>query len=96
MAPGSSVILIGTHQDQLVKLKNYRQLSENFQSILRRRFLDTSQSGEFGYPKVLDSIEVSSKTGSKIKELCTLIYDISGQLLVPGRYLAGHDWKGRS
>lgn len=94
MAPGSSVILIGTHQDQLVKLKNYRQLSENFQSILHRRFIDTSQSGEFGYPKVLDSIEVSSRTGSKIKDLCTLIYDISGQLLAPGKCKERHDRHG--
>ncbi|CAF5068031.1 unnamed protein product, partial [Rotaria sp. Silwood1] len=83
VAPGSSVILIGTHHDQIVKLKNYRQLSENFQSIIYKRFIDTSQSEKLGYPKVLESIEISSKTGYNIKQLCTLIYDISGQLLVP-------------
>ncbi|CAF3301580.1 unnamed protein product [Rotaria sp. Silwood2] len=83
VAPGSSVILVGTHHDQIVKLKNYRQLSENFQSIIYKRFMDTSQSEKLGYPKVLESIEISSKTGYNIKQLCTLIYDIAGQLLVP-------------
>jgi hypothetical protein len=87
VAPGSSVILIGTHQDQLIKLKNYRQLSDNYQSILYQRFIDTTQHEKLGYPKVLDSIEISSKTGSNIKQLCTLIYDIAGQLLVPGRII---------
>ncbi|CAF3763323.1 unnamed protein product [Rotaria sordida] len=83
VAPGSSVILVGTHHDQIVKLKNYRQLSENFQSIIYKRFIDTTQSEKLGYPKVLDSIEISSKTGYNIKHLCTVIYDIAGQLLVP-------------
>jgi hypothetical protein len=77
------VILVGTHHDQIVKLKNYRQLSENFQSLIYQQFIDTSQNEKLGYPKVLDSIEISSKTGYNIKQLCTLIYDIAGQLLAP-------------
>ncbi|CAF3639498.1 unnamed protein product [Rotaria socialis] len=83
VAPGSSVILVGTHHDQIVKLKNYRQLSENFQSIIYQRFIDTSQSEKLGYPKVLESIEISNKTGYNVKQLCTLIYDVAGQLLAP-------------
>ncbi len=84
MAPGSSVILVGTHHDQIVKLKNYRQLSDNFQKIIFQRFIDTSQSEKLGYPKVLDSLEISSKTNHNIKQLCTIIYDYAGQLLAPG------------
>ncbi|CAF0818437.1 unnamed protein product [Adineta ricciae] len=83
VAPGSSVIIVGTHHDQIAKLKNYRQLSENFQSLIYQQFIDTSQSEKLGYPKVLDSIEVSCKTGHNIKQLCTLIYDTAGQLLAP-------------
>lgn len=64
-------------------MKNYSQLSENFQSIIVERFIDTSKSEKLGYPKVLDSIQVSCKTGYHIKDLCTLIYDIAGQLLAP-------------
>ena len=33
---------------------------------------------------ILDSIEISTKTNYNIKHLCTLIYDIAGQLLAPG------------
>ncbi|CAF3712432.1 unnamed protein product [Rotaria sp. Silwood1] len=44
----------------MIKLKNYRQLSEHYQSFLYQRFIDTSQSEKFGYPKVIDSIEISS------------------------------------
>ncbi|CAF3674601.1 unnamed protein product [Adineta steineri] len=83
VAPGSSVIIVGTHHDQIVKLKNYRQLSENFQSLIYQKFIDTSQNEKLGYPKVLDSLEISNKTGHNIKQLCTLIHDIAGQLLVP-------------
>jgi hypothetical protein len=46
--------------------------------------MDTSQCEKLGYPKVLDSIEISSKTGYNIKHLCTLIYETAGQLLAPG------------
>ena len=84
MAPGSLVILVGTHHDQVAKLKNYRQLAENFQKIIFQRFIDTSQCEKLGYPKVLDSLEVSSKTNHNIKQLCTLIYEHAAQLLAPG------------
>ncbi|CAF1237052.1 unnamed protein product [Rotaria sp. Silwood1] len=68
----------------MIKLKNYRQLSEHYQSFLYQRFIDTSQSEKFGYPKVIDSIEISSKTESNITQLLTLIFDIAEQLLAPG------------
>ncbi|CAF2762688.1 unnamed protein product [Rotaria sp. Silwood2] len=68
----------------MIKLKNYRQLSEHYQSFLYQRFIDTSQSEKFGYPKVIDSIEISSKTESNIIQLLTLIFNIAEQLLAPG------------
>jgi hypothetical protein len=79
------VVLISTHKDQMIKLKNNRQLSERYQSFLYQRFIDTYQSEKFDYPKVIDSIEIISKTGSNIKQLSTFIYDITVQLLTPGR-----------
>ena len=85
MAPGSSVILVGTHQDQVLKSKGYIQLLDKYQSILYQRFIDTSQSEKIGYPKVLDSVQISNRTGVNIKQLCTLIYDVAAQILVPGR-----------
>ena len=87
MAPGSSVILVGTHQDHIAKLKNYRTLSEQCQSAIYRRFIDTSQSEKLAYPKVLDSIEISSRTGYNVKQLCTMIYDLAGQFLSSGRQI---------
>lgn len=85
MAPGSAVILVGTHQDQVLKSKGYIQLLENYKSIIYQRFIDTSQSERIGYPKVLDSVQISNRTGVNIKQLCTLIYDVAAQLLLPGR-----------
>lgn len=32
---------------------------------------------------MLESLEVSSKTGHNIKQLCTMIHDVAGQLLAP-------------
>ncbi|CAF4726489.1 unnamed protein product [Rotaria sp. Silwood1] len=51
----------------MIKLKNYRQLSEHYQSFLYQRFIDTSQSEKFGYPKVIDSIEIS--TPGRMKQI---------------------------
>jgi hypothetical protein len=89
VAPGSSVLLVGTHHDQIAKLRNYRTLSEQCQSTIYRRFIDTSQSEKLAYPKVLDSIEISSRTGYNVKQLCTMIYDLAGQFLSSGRQIAG-------
>lgn len=65
----------------MMKTKNYRQLSEKYQSILFQRFIDRSNGEKVGYPKVLDSIEISNKTGSNVRQLCSLIYDFAGQIL---------------
>lgn len=43
--------------------------------------MDTSQCEKLGYPKVLESIEISGKTSYNIKQLCTSIYDIAEKLL---------------
>ncbi|CAF1147991.1 unnamed protein product, partial [Didymodactylos carnosus] len=53
VAPGAAVIIVGSHQDQLAKHKNYRQISEHLQNLIYKRFMDTSYSEKVGYPKVI-------------------------------------------
>ena len=90
-APGSPVIIVGTHQDQLTKLKNYKEISAHLQRIIYERFVLRGASGtcetnetSAAYPPIMASIEVSSKTGHNIKLLARLIYEVAAQMKAPG------------
>ena len=84
-APGVPVVIIGTHQDQLVKLKNYKEISCHLQRLIYERFIKPNETNEnCAYPPIWASIEFSSKTGFNIKQLAYLIYDISCQMRAPG------------
>jgi GTPase SAR1 family protein len=86
-APGSPVILVGTHQDQLAKLKNYKEISNHLQRCIYERFVQTttdSDSSSAAFPPIMASVEVSSKTGFNIKALARLVYDVAAQMRVSG------------
>jgi GTPase SAR1 family protein len=59
-APGSPVIIVGTHQDQLSKLKNYKEISNYLQRLIYERFVRPSSETETtsAYPPIMASIEV--------------------------------------
>ena len=85
-APGSPVIIVGTHQDQLAKLKNCKEISNYLQRLIYERFVRPSSESETtsAYPPIMASIEISSKTGHNIKSLAKLIYDVASQMKSPG------------
>ncbi|CAF0874165.1 unnamed protein product, partial [Brachionus calyciflorus] len=86
-APGSPCIIVGTHQDQLVKLKNYKDISNSLQRKIYEKFIlpnSDSETTSAAYPPILASIEISSKTSHNIKLLARIIYDVASQIKVPG------------
>ena len=85
-APGSPVIIVGTHHDQLSKLKNYKDISNYLQRCIYERFVQPNTESETtsAYPPIMASIEVSSKTGYNIKVLAKLIYEVAAQMKVSG------------
>jgi GTPase SAR1 family protein len=85
-APGSPVIIVGTHQDQLARLKNYKDISNYLQRIIYERFVRPTGENETisPYPPIMASIEISSKSGFNIKQLAKLIYDSAAQMKAPG------------
>lgn len=85
-APGSPVIIVGTHQDQLAKLKNYKEISSYLQRIIYERFVRPTGENETAspYPPIMASIEISSRTGYNIKMLAKVIYETASQMKAPG------------
>ena len=85
-APGSPVLIVGTHQDQLAKLRNYKELSSYLQRLIYERFVRPTGENETisPYPPVMASLEISSKTGFNIKVLAKLIYEVAAQMKAPG------------
>ena len=82
-APNSPVIIIGTFHDQI---KEYlpKNFSEDLQKMIRERFINIIDPDKVGLPRVVESIEVSTKTKYNIKNLCNLIYDTVFEIRCPG------------
>ncbi len=85
-APGSPVIIVGTHHDQLAKHRNYREISAYLQRVIYERFVRPTGENETTspYPPVMASVEVSSKTGFNVKLLAKIIYETAAQMKAPG------------
>ena len=83
-APGSPVIIVGTHQDQLAKHRNYKEISNYLQRVIYERFVRPTGENETTspYPPIMASIEISSKTGYNIKLLAKIIYETASQMKV--------------
>jgi hypothetical protein len=85
-APGSPVIIVGTHQDQLAKHRNYKEVSSSLQRMIYERFVKLTGENETAspYPPIMASLEISSKTGFNIKLLAKIIYETASQMKAPG------------
>nr|CAH7742533.1 unnamed protein product [Callosobruchus chinensis] len=81
-APNSPVIIVGTHFD--VVQDNNPSVFEEYQQIIRDKFINIVDAEKCGLPRVLDTIEISCKTRHNIKLLCNLIYDTVFSLRPPG------------
>lgn len=81
-APNSPVIIVGTHYDVVQEFDPH--ISEEYQQIIRDRFINIVDAEKCGLPRVLDTIEISCKTRHNIKLLCNLIYDTVFSLRPPG------------
>ncbi|XP_055684527.1 leucine-rich repeat serine/threonine-protein kinase 1 isoform X1 [Lutzomyia longipalpis] len=82
-APNSPVIIVGTHYDAVGDTFPAKK-AEELQLIIRDRFIAVADAEKMGLPRVLDSIEVSCRTGHNIKLLSNLIYDTAFSLRSPG------------
>lgn len=82
-APNAPVIIVGTHYDQ-VKEFFPPFYSQELQQIIREKFINVIDADKRGLPRVIDSIEVSTKTRHNIKHLCNLIYDTVFDIRCPG------------
>lgn len=82
-APNSPCIIVGTHYDEVGE-KFPAKKAEELQQVIRDRFIAIADAEKMGLPRVLDSIEVSCKTGHNIKLLSHLIYDTAFSLRLPG------------
>ncbi|XP_065157528.1 leucine-rich repeat serine/threonine-protein kinase 1 isoform X3 [Atheta coriaria] len=81
-APNSPVLIVGSHYD-VVQDAN-PNICEEYQQVIRERFINVVDAEKCGLPRVLDTIEISCKTRHNIKLLCNLIYDTVFSLRPPG------------
>ncbi|KAF5301002.1 hypothetical protein FQR65_LT08985 [Abscondita terminalis] len=81
-APNSPVIIVGTHYDVVQETNS--SISEEYQQLIRDKFINIVDAEKCGMPRVLDTIEISCKTRHNLKLLCNLIYDTVFSLRPPG------------
>ncbi|XP_046975207.1 leucine-rich repeat serine/threonine-protein kinase 1 [Vanessa cardui] len=84
-APGSPVIMVGTHYDQV----NNSKMSESespmaLQRLIRGAVMAAPDADKLGLPRVLDSVEVSCSTRHNIKLLADIIYSVAFSVKPPG------------
>lgn len=83
-APNSPVIIVGTHYD-LVKEFYPPFFSTELQNMIRERYMsDSVDADKRGLPKVVASVEVSTKTNYNIRLLANLIYETACEMRSPG------------
>ncbi|XP_015840648.1 leucine-rich repeat serine/threonine-protein kinase 1 isoform X3 [Tribolium castaneum] len=81
-APNSPVIIVGTHYDVVQECNP--NISEEYQQLIRDKFINIVDAEKCGLPRVLDTIEISCRTRHNVKLLCNLIYDTVFSLRPPG------------
>ncbi|CAH0730719.1 unnamed protein product, partial [Brenthis ino] len=84
-APGSPVIMVGTHYDQVANCKLSESESPTaLQRLIRGAVMAAPDADKLGLPRVLDSIEVSCSTRHNIKLLADIIYSVAFSVKPPG------------
>uniref|UniRef100_K1R5J3 non-specific serine/threonine protein kinase n=1 Tax=Magallana gigas TaxID=29159 RepID=K1R5J3_MAGGI len=88
-APGSPVIIIGTHRDFLTNRKTRSNFPASFEDdmkeIIVRQFINVEEPDKCGLPFVIGQFNVSCKSGENVKELVNFIYSRVFQLKHPRR-----------
>ncbi|XP_061197490.1 leucine-rich repeat serine/threonine-protein kinase 1-like [Saccostrea echinata] len=88
-APGSPVIIIGTHRDILTARRTRNNFPASFEEdmkeIIERQFIKVEEPDKCGLPVVIGQINVSCKTGENVKDLVNFIYNRVFQLKHPRR-----------
>lgn len=82
-APSSPVIIVGTHEDLIIGGEQGDRVAE-LQAQIKQRFINIVDQDKCGFPKIVDSIVVSTKTRLNIRNLCNKIYDTVFSLRCPG------------
>ncbi|KAK3754845.1 hypothetical protein QZH41_011322 [Actinostola sp. cb2023] len=79
-APDSPCIIVGTHYDMLTTEEKRSNLVPDLQQMIKDRYIAREFGGgiqtprDRGLPRVMNRIEVSSKTGYNVRELRHMIY----------------------
>lgn len=61
-------------------------LAEELQELARERFVAAAGDAEkLGLPRVLDSVQVSCRTGRNLRQLRDMLYDTAFSLRLPGK-----------
>ncbi|XP_038220950.1 leucine-rich repeat serine/threonine-protein kinase 1 [Zerene cesonia] len=84
-APGSPVIMVGTHYDQIMNTNLPESESPMaLQRLIRGCVMGAPDADKLGLPRVLDTIEVSCSTKHNIKLLADIIYSVAFSVKPPG------------
>ncbi|CAG4936619.1 unnamed protein product [Parnassius apollo] len=84
-APGSPVIMVATHYDQVINSNLPESESPlALQRLIRASVMAAPDADKLGLPKVLDSIEVSCSTRHNIRLLADIIYSVAFSVKPPG------------
>ncbi|XP_069363530.1 leucine-rich repeat serine/threonine-protein kinase 1 isoform X1 [Maniola hyperantus] len=84
-APGSPVIMVATHYDQVAHSTVCSSESPvALQRLIRGAVMAAPDADKLGLPRVLDSIEVSCSTRHNIKLLADIIYSVAFSVKPPG------------
>ncbi|XP_022818770.1 leucine-rich repeat serine/threonine-protein kinase 1 [Spodoptera litura] len=84
-APGSPVIMVATHYDQVANSNLPESESpEVLQRLIRSSIMGAPDADKLGLPRVLDSVEVSCSTRHNIRLLADIIYSVAFSVKPPG------------
>ncbi|XP_060809328.1 leucine-rich repeat serine/threonine-protein kinase 1 [Amyelois transitella] len=84
-APGSPVIMVATHYDQVANCNLPENESpEALQRVIRSAIMGAPDADKLGLPRVLDSVEVSCSTRHNIRLLADIIYSVAFSVKPPG------------
>ncbi|XP_075989581.1 leucine-rich repeat kinase isoform X2 [Anticarsia gemmatalis] len=84
-APGSPVIMVATHYDQVASCNLPENESpECLQRLIRSSIMGAPDADKLGLPRVLDSVEVSCSTRHNIRLLADIIYSVAFSVKPPG------------
>lgn len=90
-APGSPVLIIGTHKDELTARATRDKYPPDFEEamikLIKDSFLDVDEPEKAGLPNVLGMMNINCKDSSDCKRLVDKIYDIVFELKHPSKSL---------